>query len=68
MQKTVIVRGKYSRVDGKTVADAVNEMLEKSTDFRLTQTTVLKAGTLDCTLLCVFEKNDLAIPGSGEAG
>ena len=68
MQKTVIVRGKYSRVDGKTVADAVNEMLEKSTDFRLTQTTVLKAGNLDCTLLCVFEKNDLAIPESGEAG
>ena len=67
MQKTVIVRGKYSRVDGKTVADAVNEMLEKSPDFRLTQTTVLKAGNLDCTLLCVFEKNDLAIPGSGEA-
>lgn len=67
MQKTVIVRGKYSRVDGKTVADAVNEMLEKSTDFRLTQTTVLKAGNLECTLLCVFEKNNLAIPGSGEA-
>lgn len=67
MQKTVIVRGKYSRADGKTVADAVNEVLEKNPDFRLVQTTVLKTGNLDCALLCVFEKNDLAIPGSGEA-
>jgi len=58
MQRTSIVRGTVNKEYGKTIAEAINEKLDKNPEFELVQTTVLESSDVFCTLLCVFEKND----------
>ena len=58
MQRTVILRGTVNKQYGKTIAEAINEMLDKNPEFELVQTTVLESSDVFCTLLCVFEKKN----------
>jgi len=58
MQRTAILRGTVNKEYGKTIAEAINEKLDKNPEFELVQTTVLESSDVFCTLLCVFEKND----------
>ena len=56
MQRTAILRGTVNKQYGKTIAEAINEKLDKNPEFELVQTTVLESSDVFCTLLCVFEK------------
>lgn len=58
MQRTAILRGTVSKEYGKTIAEAINEKLDKNPEFELIQTTVLESSDVFCTLLCVFEKKN----------
>ena len=58
MQRIAILRGTVNKEYGKTIAEAINEKLDKNPEFELVQTTVLESSDVFCTLLCVFEKND----------
>ena len=58
MQRTAILRGTVNKEYGKTIAEAINEKLDKNPEFELVQTTVLESSDVFCTLLCVFEKKD----------
>ncbi len=58
MQRTAILRGAVSKEFGKTIADVINEKLDKNPEFELVQTTVLKSPDVFCPLLCVFEKKN----------
>ena len=57
MQRTSILRGTVNKEYGKTIAEAINEKLDKNPEFELVQTTVLESSDVFCTLLCVFEKS-----------
>lgn len=58
MQRTAILRGAVSKEFGRTIADVINEKLDKNPEFELIQTTVLESPDVFCTLLCVFEKKN----------
>ena len=58
MQRTAILRGTVNKQYGKTIAEAINEKLDKNPEFKLIQTTVLESSDVFCTLLCVFEKKN----------
>ena len=58
MQKTEVVYGTVTDEFGRTVAEHINERLEKNPGFKLTQTIVLKCSEVFCTLLCVFENSE----------
>jgi hypothetical protein len=58
MQRTAILRGTVNKEYGKTIADVINEKLDKNPEFELVQTTVLESSDVFCTLLCVFEKKN----------
>lgn len=58
MQRTAVLRGAVNKEYGKTIAEVINEKLDKNLGFKLVQTTILNSSDVFCTLLCVFENND----------
>ncbi|MCR4646981.1 MAG: hypothetical protein K5695_16510 [Oscillospiraceae bacterium] len=58
MQRTAILRGTVNQEYGKTIAEKINDKLDKNPEFELVQTTVLDSSDVFCTLLCVFEKKN----------
>ena len=58
VQRTTILRGTVNKEYGKTIAEAINDKLDKNPEFKLVQTTVLESSDVFCTLLCVFEKKN----------